>query len=219
MMKDMRKTVSVGFKILIVLMATVGILLQCGVGTDHFSLDSFRMFTTLSNLAVLLFFLVDLLFFRKKRDARIQRVRTIFKFSITMSILLTGLVACFILRGMFDHMDQLTKIGLFFLHDLVPAATVCDWLFFDEKGRTDRKMPLQATLFPLLYVAVTMILSPFVPVQERYPYPFLNVDQLGIGMVVLNILFLSFAFLAAGFLGVWLDHRIMAHVRHRSLNV
>ena len=218
-MKGMRTAVSVGSEILIVLMAATGILLQCGVGTDHFSFVSFRMFTTLSNLAVALFFLADLLIFRKKKNVGIQRIRNVLKFSVTMSILLTGLVAFFMLHGMFDHMDQLAKIGLFFLHDLVPVATVCDWLFFDEKGRTDRKMPLYATLFPLLYVAVTMILSPFVPVQERYPYPFLNVDQLGIGMVILNILLLSFAFLAVGFLGVWLDHRMMAHVRHRSLNV
>ena len=218
-MKGMRTTLSVEFKILIVLMAVTGILLQCGVGTDHFSFDSFRMFTTLSNLAVALFFLADLLIFRKKKNVGIQRIRNVLKFSVTMAILLTGLVAFFMLRGMFDHMDQLAKIGLFFLHDLVPVATVCDWLFFDKKGRTDRKMPLQATLFPLLYVSVTMILSPFVPLQERYPYPFLNADQLGIGMVILNVLFLSFAFLAVGFLGVWLDHRMMAHVRHRSLNV
>ena len=48
----MKKRISIAYKILLALTAFVGILLQCGIGTAQFSLSSFRMFTTLSNLAV-----------------------------------------------------------------------------------------------------------------------------------------------------------------------
>jgi hypothetical protein len=44
------------------------------------------------------------------------------KFLITMLIMLTGLVAHFMLRGMFDDMDTIAKTGLTLLHYVVPIS-------------------------------------------------------------------------------------------------
>ena len=52
------KIISIVYKVGIVLMTVLGILLQCGIGTNHFSFSSFRMFTTLSNCAVIAFYCV-----------------------------------------------------------------------------------------------------------------------------------------------------------------
>lgn len=209
--KSRKGTWSVAFKALIVLAAVAGILLQCEAGTARFSLTSFRMFTTLSNLAVAAYFTVHLGVSSTGTRISEQRLRALryFKFLITLSIMLTGLVAHFMLQGLFDNMEPMQKAGLTLLHYVVPIATVLDWLLFDEKGRTERAMPLFAALFPIVYATVTLVASPLLPAASRYPYPFLNVDALGAAAVALNIVLLAAAFLAVGFCGVWIDHRLI----------
>ena len=129
-----------------------------------------------------------------------------FKFLITMSIMLTGLIAHFMLRGMFDGMDAIAKAGLTLLHYVVPIGTFLDWLLFDIKGKTTRKMPLFAAVFPLTYVTISLIAAQFLTGESKYPYPFLNADTLGAGAVALNIVLIAFAFFAVRYLGVAVDH-------------
>ena len=205
--KTRKETFSLIYKAAIVLAVIIGVLLQCEVGTNNFSLSSFRMFTTLSNLAVALFYLAYLIAEIRKSCNAENSVRFEYcKFLITMSIMLTGLVAHFMLRGMFDGMDTIAKTGLTLLHYVVPIGTFLDWLLFDVKGNTTWKMPLFAALFPILYVTVSMISAQFLTGDNKYPYPFLDADTLGTGTVALNIVLLAVAFLAVGYLGVAADH-------------
>ncbi len=210
----MKRKLSIVYKCLIVLSAIVGILLQCEVGTDNFSFYSFRMFTTMSNLAVAVFYLAYLIAeFRRAGSAENSVKFRYFKFLITMSILLTGLVAHFMLQGMFDDMDATAKAGLTFLHYVVPIGTFLDWFLFDVKGNTKWKMPLFAALFPIVYVAVSMIAAQFLTGDDKYPYPFLNVDMLGAGAVALNIILIALAFFAIGYFGLLVDHGMIKLIK------
>ena len=167
------------------------------------------MFTTLSNIAVAVFYLAYLIAELRKPASAENSVKFRYcKFLITMSIMLTGLVAHLMLRGMFDQMDTIAKAGLTLLHYVVPIGTFLDWLIFDVKGKATWGMPLFAALFPIVYVAVSMIAAQFLTGDGKYPYPFLNVDTLGVGAVVLNIVLLAVAFLAVGYLGVVVDSGI-----------
>ena len=219
---------------LIVVAVVAGILLQCGIGTVEFSLSSFRMFTTLSNLAVAVFYVVYVAarggqqrgansypsvrspshpigWEAGRSSARggvsqgTARVLGYFKFMITLSIMLTGLVAHFMLRNLFVDMGSEAKAGLTLLHYVVPIMVVCDWIIFDEKGKTEWKMPPFAALFPIIYATITLIVAQFSTAEDKYPYPFLNVDALGAGGVAINIVLLAIAFLAVGYAGVALD--------------
>jgi hypothetical protein len=208
------RKISLAYKCLIFLCAVVGILLQCEVGTSNFSLYSFRMFTTLSNLAVAMFYLSYLIAEISKSGSAENSVKFGYcKFLITMSITLTGLIAHFMLRGMFDGMDAIAKAGLTLLHYVVPIGTVLDWLLFDIKGKTTWKMPLFAAVFPLMYVIISLIAAQFMTGDGKYPYPFLNMDTLGVGAVALNIVLIALAFFAVGYLGVAADHGIMKLTR------
>lgn len=212
---SIKRSLSLSYKCLIILSAVTGILLQCEIGTSSFSLSSFRMFTTLSNLAVAVFYLAYVTAELRMPGCAENSVKFgYFKFLITMSIMLTGLVAYFMLRGLFDGMDAIVKAGLVLLHDVVSIGTFLDWVLFDAKGKTTWKMPLFATVFPIVYVAVSMIAAQFLTGDGKYPYPFLNVDLLGAGAVVLNILLLAVAFLAVGYLGVAVDHALGRRKRH-----
>jgi hypothetical protein len=206
--KTRKETFSLIYKAAIVLAVIIGVLLQCEVGTSNFSLSSFRMFATLSNCAVAIFFVVYIAKCLIAGHNQLGKAIKYFKFLITLSIMLTGLVAHFMLQGLFDNMASEIKAGLTLLHYVVPIAIVLDWIIFDEKGKTEFAMPFFAAAFPILYVFITMIAAPFMPSASRYPYPFLNADTLGMPSVALNIALLSIAFLAVGFLAVWLDHKL-----------
>lgn len=197
------KTISIIYKSLIVVFAAVGILLQCGIFSGSFSLTSFRMFTTLSNLAVALYFLWAISCLCRSKDTTCPGLH--WKFLITMGICLTGLVAFFMLRGMFDMLPQAERLGITFLHDVVPPMTFLDYLLFDQKGWIRKWMPPFAAIFPICYVILSMIAAPFLSGSDRYPYPFLNVDTLGWPIVLLNILLLSAAYFMAGYLVYGLD--------------
>ena len=210
MIKD--RKISIIYKSLILVSAISGILLQCEIGTNNFSLISFRMFTTLSNLAVAIFYFTYVVSEIRKPNRAINSIKfKYFKFLITMSIMLTGLVAHFMLQGLFDEMDDIVKAGLVLLHYVVPIATFLDWLLFDIKGQTTKLMPLFSAIFPIVYVIVSLISAQYISGEGKYPYPFLDVDTLGIKAVLINIVLLSTAYFVVGYLGVYIDHKINNH--------
>ncbi len=210
MIKD--RKISIIYKSLILVSAILGILLQCEIGTNNFSLISFRMFTTLSNLAVAIFYFTYVVSEIRKPNSAINSIKfKYFKFLITMSIMLTGLVAHFMLKGLFDEMDDIVKAGLVLLHYVVPIATFLDWLLFDIKGQTTKLMPLFSAIFPIVYVIVSMFAAEFISGEGKYPYPFLDVDTLGIKVVLINIVLLSIAYFVVGYLGVFIDHKLNNH--------
>ena len=210
MIKD--RKISIIYKSLILVSAISGILLQCEIGTSNFSLSSFRMFTTLSNLAVAIFYFTYAVSEIRKPNSAINSIKfKYFKFLITMSIMLTGLVAHFMLKGLFDEMDDIVKAGLVLLHYVVPIATFLDWLLFDIKGQTTKLMPLFSAIFPIVYVIVSLISAQYISGEGKYPYPFLDVDTLGIKAVLINIVLLSTAYFVVGYLGVYIDHKLNNH--------
>ena len=187
--------------ICIILSSFIGILLQCGLGSSSFSFRTFRMFTTLSNLAVLIYFLFDLFIPRNNLMRKM-------KFTITLCIMLTGLVAAILLRGMFDSMTYMQRIGIFLLHDVTPICTVLDYFVFDEKGYTTKDMPLIAADFPLLYVTYIFITASSYTGSDKYPYPFININQIGLPMVCINIILLAIIFIGVGYLIIFMDHKM-----------
>ncbi len=210
MIKD--RKISIIYKSLILVSAISGILLQCEIGTNNFSLISFRMFTTLSNLAVAIFYFTYVVSEIRKPNSAINSIKfKYFKFLITMSIMLTGLVAHFMLKGLFDEMDYIVKASLVLLHYVVPIATFLDWLLFDIKGKTTKLMPLFSAIFPIVYVIVSLISAQYISGEGKYPYPFLDVDTLGIKVVLINIVLLSIAYFVVGYLGVYIDHKLNNH--------
>ena len=207
-MKIMVKNkISIIYKSLIVLCVIVGVSLQSGFGSTGFSIGYFRYFTTLSNLAVGLFFAFDVVRLLKSKTGE-RHFSSYFKFAITMSIMLTGLVAHFMLRGFFGERPVLMQFGLTLVHYVVPIATVFDWIIFDKKGLTTKKMPCFAAIFPIVYVVYAMIYAQFTTAVDKYPYPFLDVDTYGIKGVALNIILLTIAFFVVGYLGVAIDKLI-----------
>ncbi|WP_240535494.1 Pr6Pr family membrane protein [Rhizobium freirei] len=88
------------------------------------------------------------------------------------------------------------------LHYCVPLLAVVDWLFLVERNRLAWRDAIWWLLFPALYSIYSLVhgyLSRF------YPYPFLDVRDIGLQAVLINMAFLGVLFLALGGTIILLD--------------
>ena len=86
----------------------------------------------------------------------------------------------------------LTATGL---NTVMPILYIIDWLFFAEKRPIFYKHLPYWLIFPAVYGVTSIIRGLFTNV---YPYPFLNVAELGIGDVLFNMFGLVAVFAVVG---------------------
>ncbi|MGW4948944.1 Pr6Pr family membrane protein [Streptomyces parvulus] len=94
------------------------------------------------------------------------------------------------------------------LHTAAPLAAALDWLLLTVPGRLHLRHAPVWLLYPLAYLAFTLargeLLLP--GTQDRYLYPFLDVDQHGFKGVLGNALLLGLALYALAVLLIAADH-------------
>jgi hypothetical protein len=169
------------------LISWFSLILQIFILKDSIS-NFFSYFTILSNLLVALSLTVVIL------DPK-TKIGKIFSLSTTSSaialyILIVGLVYNLVLRGIWDPKGwQLVADNL--LHVAVPVLYFIYWLIFIPKGTLNWKDGIAWTYFPLAYLAYSLIRGHF---TAWYPYPFLNVIELGYQQVFINAVFVVIAF-------------------------
>lgn len=102
------------------------------------------------------------------------------------------------------------------LHTALPAAAALGWLLFTTPARPHPRQAAGWLLYPLAYLAFSLARGALLPpgTQDRYLYPFLDVDQHGYRGVLGNALLIGLALYALAVLLVALDH-IRPHLPHR----
>lgn len=105
------------------------------------------------------------------------------------------------------------------IHIVTPCLMIGDWLLFVPKGTLRRFDPLLWTLIPYGYLTFAFVFGAlggeFTPGQ-RYPYPFMNVDELGAAGVARWILALTVALVAVGYVYLLLD-RVLSALAQRHI--
>ena len=119
----------------------------------------------------------------------------------TLYILLVGVIYGLLLHGI-EELSGGSAIANILLHVVTPILVPIYWLIFTPKGKLNRRDPLLWAIYPLTYLFYALIRGEF---TGRYPYPFLNVDQLGWPRTILNAFLIAAAFLVASQLFVWFD--------------
>lgn len=153
-------------------------------------------FTTQSNVIVLAYY-VGALYWMLRRgtpDAPAPRLRG----AMTAWILTTALVSHVLLNygasplpGLMvtDPTEALANQSLFILHYVVPGLVLVDWLAFGPRRAVRWRDGLVWLLYPFLYGIITLARAiAFPTIADRFPYPFLNIDYLGIGGALLGLL-------------------------------
>lgn len=137
--------------------------------------------------------------------------RTSVRTAITGYIIIVGVVYFALLHGL-GHRQGLALYLEYVLHYVTPPLFVLDWLLFVPRGETGWKVGLASLGFPAAYLVWTLARG---AATGWYPYPFVDVPELGYPRVLLNIAGLVLGFLALELLLVTLD-RALWHRRQRA---
>jgi len=90
-------------------------------------------------------------------------------------------------------------------HVVTPALYVIDWVLFVPKGTVRWKSAVVWLGYPLVYAAYSLIHG---AVTGFYPYPFINVSNLGYDKVLINMAVLVLVFLGLGLALIGIDRRM-----------
>ena len=198
------KNLAAAWKWIVAVAAFFAVALQCGLFRGKWDFSCLTYFTLMSNVACLLYFPVAALY--QHRTGRSWQPMV--KGAILMCISVTGLVYHFMLHGRFA-MQGTILISNILLHYVVPICTVIDWLLFDEKGCFSVKTALGWLLAPLGYFVFVMIAvslgAHLGPYGARYPYFFMDVDEMGFPAVFLTGMIMELCFFLLGLFWGWLD--------------
>ena len=180
----------------VVVVVAVAVQLPVSAGTDggFFEVPAYRalnvlaFFTIQSNLLVATSALLTAL--QPDVDTLLRRV---LRLTALVAISVTGVVYHLLLAGLVE----MTPAGAFadtLVHTVVPLMAVLGWLAFGPRGRTTWRVVGLAVVFPLLWLAFTLVRGPLV--GGFWPYPFVDVDELGWGQVLLNCAGVAVLFVA-----------------------
>lgn len=124
---------------------------------------------------------------------------------LLLSIAMVAIVYHVLLAHLRDYRGIDMVIDLM-LHTLIPLGFAGYWLAFVQKADLSYPDILPWLILPLLYCIVAMLRAAFV--DGRYPYHFLNLDDLGPLRTGLNIFGLLVVFSGFGALIVWAGQRL-----------
>jgi hypothetical protein len=157
----------------------------------------FSFFTILTNTLVAIYFTVVL--FRIKRWYSAEGKPGVLT-AITIYITIVGLVYQIILRSTW-HPTGLQMIVDELLHTIIPIMVIIYWYIFEKKHSVKYDQILKWLIYPLIYLVFILIRG---KLSGFYPYPFVDVGNLGLSRVMLNsaVLIIVFAALSAIFIKV-----------------
>ena len=110
-------------------------------------------------------------------------------------IAVTGVVHWFLLRPILD-LEGASYLADKLLHVVVPLLAVVGWLVFGPRGLLRGADMPPALVWPIAYLLLILATG---PIFDWYPYPFLDVAEHGLGVVLLNSLGITVLFLAIAF--------------------
>lgn len=144
----------------------------------------FSFFTILTNTLVATFFTIQIF----NSTTKVFTLLT----PLTVYITIVGLVYQILLRNTWNP-TGLQRIVDELLHTIIPILAILYWARYQPKSFKNYASIFTWLIYPLLYISYILIRGHF---SKFYPYPFINVEELGMGNVLLNSLFLFFLFIA-----------------------
>ena len=149
----------------------------------------FSFFTILTNLLVALCFTV--LWLQPKSGSLTLFLKPKLQAALTVYIIVVGVVYNLILRQIWEP-QGLQMLVDELLHSVIPLLFLLYWLLYSDKKELQWKDAFLWLAYPLTYSAYILIRGFF---TDLYPYPFIDVTDLGYPQVLINSLLLYLFFL------------------------
>ncbi len=137
----------------------------------------FSFFTIQSNILAVSMLLLLVLVRRNERTALFDGARN----AVVLYMAITGAVFALLLSGLQEELQTTIPWVDFVVHKLMPVVLVVDWLVDRPRHRLPRWAALAWLSYPLFWFLYTLARGASV---DWYPYPFVNVDELGYGAVL-----------------------------------
>lgn len=196
-------TIIIWFGLVLQIAISVPAYLKAGRSLAGTLVQLFSYFTILSNLLAAIY-LAAVLFKINTRLEKYFSQSQVFS-AVALYITIVGVVYNLVLRNLW-HPKGLFKLADELLHSVNPILFVAYWLIYIPKANLKWTQALSWLWFPFIYSVYIFVRG---SISHLYPYPFLNIDILGLFRVAINSLLMLIAFLSIGFLFVWVN-RVMA---------
>lgn len=186
---------------LVAMVCWAGLVLQFAAtnGVQHDAIASLwvigRFFTILTNLALAV--IITLV-------AAGRRVSPFLLGEVTLAILLVGIVYTTLLAGL-HPLHGLAIVADFLLHKVSPVAMTAWWLAFAPRRQLRWSAPLGWSAYPVAYFGYALARGAF---DGKYPYPFIDVGQIGWSQTLINAAAIAVAFALGGLVLVALDRTL-----------
>jgi hypothetical protein len=139
------------------------------------------------------------------RDGRLWRV---LRLDALLGIIITGLVYDFVLAGLV-HPTGWALAATIGFHYISPWATLVGWLIFGPRPRMSWRVMALAFIWPLAWLVLTFVRG---ALTGWYPYPFLDVDLIGLADSLRNSAVILLVAVAIAALLTLLDKHLPALV-------
>jgi hypothetical protein len=123
--------------------------------------------------------------------------------AVTVYIVFVGLAYNLLLRHLWTPSGWRMLLNES-LHTIVPVLAASYWLLYVPRFHLTLRHALGWTVYPLAYLALTMLRGAF---SDFYPYPFIDVSELGYARVLVNAAVLVLAFLLLMTVFIAINHR------------
>ncbi len=159
----------------------------------------FSFFTILTNLLVALCFTSILFNPESRLGIFFSKPKT--QTAITIYITIVGIIYNLILRFLWKP-EGLQFVVDELLHTIIPIMCIVFWIIYVAKSTLKWKDVFPWLIYPLVYIIFILIRG---AVSGFYPYPFINVNEIGYhkavinsGIIALSFLILSLLFIMIG---------------------
>lgn len=203
--------------ILIALLALFAVIVQFQLMTANratpiteTTIRFFSYFTILTNLLVAIYFVR--VTYQNQKAKEIFHINFSTLTAVTVYITIVGLVYQILLRQAWSP-TGMQKIVDEILHSANPLFVICFW-FLNVKGNLlhYRRIPTWL-IYPLIYLFYVMIRGHF---SNFYPYPFIDVSELGRSQVFVNSFGMTLLFIIVSTIFVWLNRNINTELNKKT---
>lgn len=172
---------------LCVLDIVIGLLLFSGVFEGSFQIAPFTMFTVMNAIWAMVYYLLEIRYLKVGGRGVISNAM---RFTVLINSTGMALISMIYLRPMHSSLVGPDFIAFILLQYVLPVLMILDYIV-GVKNTFRKKQILYAIGFPFVYNLIAVGLGftsfHFGLNGMKFPYPFMNVEQLGWGIVITNL--------------------------------
>ena len=190
-----------------ILAIMIGLVFATGIFDGSFSFDLYEMFTIINALWALIYFTLELQYLRIGGAGVISPAM-----HMTILVNSTGMavISLVYLGPMHSVLVGSQYLALLILQYLLPILLIIEYLVGVKNCFRKKQIPYVMG-FPLIYDAIALGCGAagfgFGMEGAKYPYPFINVEQLGWGIVLTNLGMLVVAMYLYCRIWIWFDKK------------